>query len=299
MDHSADSRRRRRFMRSESDGPLVLDSVDQRVLEALAQVDLASLPQLAEYVGQSAKTTRERMRRLFDGRAVDIIPCTRAALGQDTGPADVLGSAPNVYAITPTGRSAAGLMSGSAARASRLGPQSALFAAHTLAVTDVLIWLTACERHDPSVSLSCWRAGAEAAIPATGHLASVTARPDAWFAAACGPGVLVGLVEVDRSTEPLAGRRWADKLSQYEALFDSAGIKRATGYANARLLAIAPDAARRQRLSAYIEAHASPSLAGRCWLAERAVLDVPRLGIPVWQRPGHVGLHPLVEDPAR
>lgn len=298
MDHSADTRRRRRFMRSESDRPLVLDLVDQRVLEVLAQVDVASLPQLAEYVGQSAKTTRERMRRLFDGRAVDIIPCTRAALGQDIGPADVLGSAPNVYAINPAGRSAAGLMTPLWARASRLGPQSALFLAHALAVTDVLLWLTACERHDPSVSLSSWRAGAQAAIPATRHLASVTARPDAWFAAACGPGVLVGLVEVDRSTEPLAGRRWADKLSQYEALFDSAGIKRATGYSNARLLVIVPDSARRQRLCSYIEAYASPSLASRCWLAERTVLHVPHFGAPLWLRPGRTALVPLVEAPA-
>lgn len=43
-----------------------------------------------------------------------------------------------------------------------------------------------------------------------------------------------------------------------------------------------------------IRENAGQAVAERFWLAERAVTDLPDLVRPLWQRPGHQFLNPLV-----
>jgi Rad3-related DNA helicase len=119
-------------------------------------------------------------------------------------------------------------------------------------------------------------------------------RPDAWFAYRMASQVLVALLEVDRGTERLGGRRWEEKLTAYHALFASGRLKELIGYARARVLVVTPDAQRRDRLAEFILSRAESQLADRFWLTERSALVPEELGAEVWRKPGSGLLATLV-----
>jgi len=144
-----------------------------------------------------------------------------------------------------------------------------------------------------------WRDGEAAAIGLDRERAPLAVRPDAWFVLRLGRAVLVGLVEVDRGTER-GDRRWGEKLDAYAALFAGGRLPAVTGYVNARVLVLTPDARRRDALTGLLAERAQETGAaagvGRFWLAERSVLEGAELTAPAWRRPGCDGLCPLVTD---
>ena len=113
------------------------------------------------------------------------------------------------------------------------------------------------------------------------------------------PLVLVGLVEADQGTER-GLMRWSEKLVSYAALFSSVRLSQITGYTQARVLVVAPNAGRRDGLTDLISAQTQeqrldPSLSGRFFIAERgAWMAQPDLAAPVWRRAGSDSLVPLV-----
>jgi hypothetical protein len=184
------------------------------------------------------------------------------------------------------------------------GPKNALLLRHELAVSDLYVWLALAAQagRDAGHELLEWRSGRGAAIRlGTGRGSRRFVRPDAWFAyrlAAPSPAgappapVLVGLAEIDRGTERFLPR-WAEKAAAYSALFARGYLKAATGYANARVIVVTPDAGRRDALAGYLSG-LEPSLANRFWLAERGALLTGGLSVPAWRTPGSALLRPLI-----
>jgi hypothetical protein len=235
------------------------------------------------------------MRELFDAGLVDVMPVSRLALAPPDAPNDaslLYGSAPNLYVPTPRGLELllhAGLIGKETVKrtAASYGPKNSLFLAHELAVRDVRVWLEgATQAAHGEQQVLAWKDGNEAVLD-LGHGGSV--RPDAWFVHRIGqtenrPSVLVGLVEVDRGTER-GDKRWQEKLGAYEELFSGGALKVATGYVNARILVITPDARRRDGLATFI-GERSGTMAPRFWFAERVVLQHPSLAAPYWWQSG-------------
>lgn len=315
-DLNSHSPRRCRYARAPVPNvPVSLTPVKVRMLVFLAELRFLSLPQLASLCCPAArrdlseKAARRHLRVLYDAGMVDVLAVSRAALAPpDVGndPSLLYGSAPNVYAPTVTGLKLlvrVGLVEEDVLRrpAPSYGPRNSLFLAHELAVRDVRVWLEEAARvggHE----LLVWRDDEAAVIPLRLDADSPAVRPDAWFVLRVHlvqkdrttqkQAVLVGLVEVDRGTER-GERHWREKVAKYEALYGGEGLRGATGYVNARVLVLTPDAQRRDRLAAIIDEEGS-LLSGRVWLAAQGALERTDLQVSLWRRPGDPTLHPLI-----
>ena len=298
--------RRRRYARSLSPtASASLTPTRVEILRYLAELRFLSLPQIARLccpAGRrdlSEKSARRQMRALFDGRLVDVLPVYRAALAPPGAPNDaslLYGSAPNVY--TPTARGLdvlhrAGLAGPSDASRKKpaYGPRNSLFLAHELAVRDVRVWLELAARGGGH-GIERWHDGEEAAIGLDRAQPPLAVRPDAWFVLRLGRSVLVGLVEVDRGTER-GDQRWREKLDAYAALFAGGCLPAVTGYVNARVLVVTPNARRRDRLAGTIDEYGG-ALASKFWMAERAILDQSSLYLPQWRQRANMPLRPLI-----
>ena len=300
--------RRRRYDRAPSSAAVLsLTPTKTRMLLLLAELRFLSLPQIArlccpaERRDLSEKSARRQMRALFDAGLVDVLPVSRAALTPSEAPNDaslLYGSAPNVYAPTATGLDAlykAGLRGREPKGRSKpaYGPKNSLFLAHELAVRDVRVWLEEVARGG-GYELEAWHDGEEAAIDLARNQAPFWVRPDAWFVLRLPKAVLVGLVEVDRGTER-GDRRWQEKLTAYEALFEDRDLAAVTGYVNARVLVITPNPGRRDRLAGFIADQDGP-VESKFWIAASEVMAVPSLSAKCWQHPLGSALKPLVPD---
>ena len=245
------------------------------------------------------------MRGLFDAGLVDVLPVSRLALASPDAPNDstlLYGSAPNLYVPTARGLDSlyrAGVIGKDLVKRAipSYGPKNSLFLAHELMVRDVRVWLEASAQASAGEqNVLEWRDGQEAAMGLDGESARHQVKPDAWFVYGLRPEpqkmVLVGLVEVDRGTER-GDRRWLEKLEAYGFLFSSDALLATTGYQNARVLVITPDARRRDWLAGYIAAQGGP-VAARFWLAAREVLDAPILCDHFWRQSGRSTLSSLV-----
>jgi len=162
-------------------------------------------------------------------------------------------------------------------------------------VRDVRVWLELAARGGGH-EIERWHDGEEAAISLERERAPYAVRPDAWFVLRLGRAVLVGIVEVDRGTER-GDHRWREKLNAYGALFADGRLPVVTGYVNARVLVIAPDARRRDRLCEMVGEAVGP-LASRFWFASASVLDRPDFGDGQWRRYGEADVQPLLASEA-
>lgn len=295
--------RRSRYARDPGAAPRVLTPSQMRALLTVADFRLVSLPQLLRLHGLSPKGMQRSMRALFDAGLVDVIPVPRALLAgsEDANDATLLyGSAPNLYAPTRAGLKLLheNGMIGEARAGAVYGPKNALFLRHEMQVRDVRVWLLRAAVQRAGGGVLAWHDGVDAAISLDRDQAPKQARPDAWFVLRLGSiggreAVLTGLVEADRGTER-GENRWKDKLQAYGALFVGNQLKAATGYVNARVLVVCPDARRRDGLAALIARRADPALAGRFWLVGRDALNQPDLTRCDWLQAGSALLRPLV-----
>lgn len=301
--------RRRRYARSLCPvAPVSLTPTRVEILRHLAELRFLSLPQIARLCCPSGrrdlseKNARRHMRALFDGGLVDVLPVSRAALAPPGAPNDaslLYGSAPNVYALAARGLEVlhrAGLAGppDTGRKKPAYGPRNSLFLAHELAVRNVRVWLELAARGGGH-ELERWRDGEAAAIDLERQQAPYVVRPDAWFILSLEQAVLVGLVEVDRGTER-GDRRWREKLGAYGALFAGERLPAVTGYVNARVLVVCPDARRRDRLAELVGQHAGPGLAERFWLADGGALEGIGLLQSVWKRPFRNRLWPQISS---
>ena len=279
-------------------------------LRYLAELRFLSLPQMArlccpaERRDLSEKSARRHLRSLFDAGLVDVLPVSRAALAPPDAKNDASllhGSAPNVYAPTREGLR---LLVRPATRgrtwlgdAPSYGPKNTLFLAHELLVRDVRVWLEECARTNGH-AVERWEDGEAAAIPldGRGHPRSsgrTPGSPTGW-ARSCWWGWW------RRTGAPSgADRRWREKLEAYAALYAGAALREATGYVNARVLVVCPDARRRDRLAASLPEWSQQTglpteLLERIWLVERGALAGTNLGEATWRRTGSGAQWPLV-----
>lgn len=298
--------RRRRYARCPAEALYVsLTPVRLEILRFLVELRFLSLPQIARLCCPSPrqdlaeKSARRQMRLLFDAGLVDVLPVSRAALAPAGLPNDaslLYGSAPNVYAATQLGMetlSRAGLMDkpDTTRKKPTYGPKNSLFLAHELAVRDVRVWLETIARKE-GYELERWQDGEAAAIDLDHKRPLFSVRPDAWFVLRLQEVVLVGLVEVDRGTER-GDRRWQEKLTTYEALFENGDLAAVTGYVNARVLVITPNAGRRDWIAGFIADQNGPATS-KFWIAASDVMTVPSLSTECWRQPMNVFLEPLV-----
>ena len=303
--------RRRRYARFPAEAFCVsLTPVRLEILRFLAELRFLSLPQIARLCYSSPrqdlaeKSARRQMRVLFDVGLVDVLPVSRAALATAGLPNDaslLYGSAPNIYAPTALGLETlfrAGLMEkpDSARKKPSYGPKKSLFLAHELAVRDMRVWLELVAR-EAGYELEQWRDGEAAAMNLDRDQPPFKVRPDAWFVLRLGPTVLVGLVEVDRGTER-GNRHWDEKLITYGMLFASRQLPSVTGYVNARILVLTPNAKRRDLLANFISNQSGTnqvgSVATRFWLSDLGALTVSNLSAECWRQPGALVLRSLV-----
>ena len=289
-DPTAPMPRRKRYQRaSTSDTTATLTPLKVRILRYMAECRLLSLPQIASLAELSAKGARRQMRQLFDLGLVDIVPVPRAALAETDAPNDstlLYGSAPNIYVPSASGLRhllEMGIIDKAMAKRAIpvYGPKNGLFLRHELMVRDVRVWLETCARHHGGEHrVLAWRDGNEAAIEmGSGSVRRVL--PDAWFVyqvrAEPKSVVLVGIVEVDRGTER-GLVRWQEKADAYAALFASDALLKATGYKNARVLVVTPNAVRREQLADLIaESGVTGDCIARFWIAEAAALTQERI----------------------
>ncbi len=299
-----DRLRRSRYARDPAAAPRALTPLMVQALQTVGDFRFASLPQLVRLHGDparsggSSKAVQRAMRALLDAGLVDVIPVPRAILaapGEANDATLLFGSAPNLYAPTKAGlkllcengMTGEGGIAGGTRPGAAYGPKNALFLRHEMEVRDVRVWAVIAAAARPRTGLLEWRDGAEAAISLGAERAPRHVRPDARFVLRLGradsrEAVLVGLVEVDRGTER-GERRWGEKIEAYGSLLEGDRLRDATGYVNARVLVICPDARR-----------ADPALAARFWLAGRDALARPDLGRSDWRRADSPLMRPLV-----
>ena len=302
---SNEVQRRRRYLRQPTSAPVTPTPKKMALLTSIAEYGIISLPQLARLHNLSYKAARKHLREMFDAGWVEVVPVPRSAY-QMTGMASqtakmtgetmsVLGSAPNVFVITRAGGRLLDEIGWESERAPdhRYKERGGYFLTHELEVKDVRIWLELSARHRTSEALVDWRDTGAAEIDLKRTKLPKVVRPDAWFIYTLKSAVLVGLIEVDRGTER-GTRRWLEKITAYEALFQSSRLKEVTGYVNARILIVTPDTRRRNQLTELLEKHAPPLLQQRTWLVEKSALDPLGMERAVWQRPGNTLLSPLV-----
>jgi len=238
------------------------------------------------------------MRVLFDAGLVRVVAVPRAALACATSSNDahlLFGSAPNIFTLSPKGQALL-YREGLIDRAKPLpsyGPKNTLFLAHELMLTDARIWLSLCARQHAEHQVLSWHDGGEAAMDLHRTQPPKSVYPDAWFVYALGEQRLVGLLEVDRSTERGA-RRWKEKIAAYTALFSGSRLKGITGYAHARLMVITLTERRREALTSFIAHHAPAHLSKRFWLADHSIFATPGFSVAHWQRPSGNSLEPFI-----
>jgi len=291
--------RRRRYEPRGQAGALTLTPKKVALLEWVGELGLACVPQLAALVDVTPQAVRRHLRELFDHDLLRVIPTSRLALADPTASVDpslIYGSAPNIYSLTRAGVRTLGDL-GREVRAGgpQIAPRNSQLLAHELAIRDVRVWLELAARPHSDYRLERWECGGSAEIALQRSQPPKVARPDAWFVFRLGERVLVGLVEVDRGTER-GTKRWIEKVSAYRHLFTGSALPAATGYQNARVLVIAPSVRRRDAISKVVAAHTSGELAARFWLAERSVLDEPRLSQVAWVKPGDGSVLPLLTE---
>lgn len=302
--------RRRRYRPAAVAGRLVVTPPKRALLEAVARLEVASLPQLARLTGPSEQSARRHLRELFDHGLVRVIPVSRFVLadGEAANDASLLfGSAPNIYTLTRRGARELERVGGRPPERlrERYGPRNTYFLAHELGIRDVRVWLELTARRHPGHTLERWEDGGAAEIslesPATvtlpGGKSGVLRKvlPDAWFVYRLPAGVLVGFVEVDRGTER-GERRWGQKLAAYTRLLTSGELKRVTGYHRARILTFTPAAARREVLARFIERDAPPETVASFWFTAPDGWSAPDFSTPCWRRGGTTELQPLLPN---
>jgi len=268
-----------------------------QLLRYLAELGLASLPQLARLACPSHKSARRHLRSLFDAGLVEVVPASRILLAGPEMPNDaslLFGSAPNLYTLTRAGvRLLVDLGVEVPSPTHRYGPKNSLFLGHELAVRDVRVWLEVTAREYRGHRLETWKDGPNASLDPDRSEVHRLAEPDAWFAYRFDRKVLVGLLEYDRGTER-GTVRWKAKVAGYQALFAGTRLTAVTTYQNARVIVITPNTRRRDALANFLATDAPTELASRFWLASRSVLDQPDLMQPVWRHSGSGLLRPLV-----
>lgn len=303
-------KRRKRYERASVPVALpALTPVKVQMLRYLAEMRFLSLPQLArlccpaerengEREDLSRKSARKHLRTLFDAGLVTVLPVSRLALASPDAANDaslLYGSAPNVYAPTTEALQLllrAGLIEREWAKRPLVayGPKNSLFLAHELQVRDVRVWLERCAASSGGQQkLLTWKDGQDSVIE-LGDTSPRRIRPDAWFIYQVKPAqdggkpmVLVAFVEVDRGTER-GERHWGEKLSAYSALFMGSALKSATGYTNARVLVITPDAQRRDWLIEFVTDLGN--VTSKFWGIENNLLGQSDMMQPVWRHCG-------------
>lgn len=289
--------RRRRSVRQPVTQSVPLTPKRLAFLETVAEFREVTLPQLATRVGCSPKSARQAMRALFDSGLVDCLPLPRWVLAEPVDQADWLyGSGPNLYQITRAGLEvlhAVGLAEDVEPPDRRHRQPNLLLLRHLLLLRDVRLWVEQSARRYPGHRLELWKEEGEAQIDLHRVLPPTQLRPDARFHYRLGGMVLVAFLEVDRGTER-GSRRWKEKVSAYEALFQGGLLREATGFSKARLLVVTSETRRRDHLAAFLVS--SPVLAERCWLAGRSILETGDIHQPGWRRPADPTLRPLLSS---
>jgi hypothetical protein len=304
--------RRKRFARADAAKIVTLTPVKLQILEHIFTCRLLSLPQIASLMAVSDQSARRHIRELYDGGLVERMPVSRAALADPEEANDVTllyGSAPNIHTISKLGlqRLVDGGIVGNEALRRPIpiyGPQNTLFLRHELMVRDVRVWLEQVVRDRPDRrKVLSWIDGEDAAIYIP--KAKITVKPDARFLLQLDvmesgqPLILSGLVEVDRGTERGISR-WSQKLCAYTSLFaDRATLAAATGYVNARVIVITPNATRTNKLIRTLEVlsveHKMDSESVESyWIAEKSILENPNTSDAKWSIPGIEGKLPLL-----
>jgi hypothetical protein len=282
-----------------SGGPReAMTALKLRLLRYVGDYGIVSLPQLARLACPSPKSARRHMRELFDAGLVRVIAVPRAALAGQEALNDVslmFGTAPNIYTLTRTGQKY--LMELGFTESIRsipeYGPRNSLFLAHELMIRDVRIWIElSAEEHDDGEVIR-WCDGTDSEIALKANYGSKVLRPDAWFTCRLGAKILVGFVEADRGTER-GCKRWSEKIKGYQLLFASGGVHATTGFVNARILVLVPNERRKDVLAGFLAREAPAELRSRFWLADRSILEDPRLDQLVWRQPGRTELQPIV-----
>lgn len=274
---------RKLFERSAPDHPLT--SMKVELLLFVAECRVLTVPQLAGLSGRSESAVRRHMCDLYHLELVERAGVNRSSLAKPGTPNTenlLWGRAPTIYTLTRRG--------GETLIKARLldripdipdyGPLNSEFLAHETEVRDVRVWLEKCKRKGQGF-VAEWRDWTDAHIG--------TARPDAWFVHQLETASLVGLVETDRKTERKPSE-WQKKVADYGKLFEGDAIKEATGKKHARVIVIAPDGARREKIASVVQG----PWAGKFYIAEAGALGRADLESPIWRVPGKPVLQALV-----
>jgi hypothetical protein len=283
---------RKVFERAAPDHPLTPHKLC--LLRWVAECGLLTVAQLSGLSDLSEKSVRGHMRDLFDLGLVDRIGVPRAALadvGAPNSPSLLWGRAPAVYSLSRLGIRClgdSGLLDPPRPPCfERYGPKNHLFLAHEVEIRDVRVWLERLRWTYAHPGVSRWFSGSDAKAG--------PARPDAWFVYEMPSATLVAFVEVDRGTER-SPSRWREKFRNYEKLLTGSTVSDLTGYSQARVLVIAPDARRRDDIGSVITAclPGSSIQPDRFWLSAKGVMKDASFTEGVWRVPGRPELMPMV-----
>lgn len=278
--------RRRLFERGEPEHPLTGYKI--RLLECIADLEIAIPAQLSARTGMSGQAVRKHLRDLFDLGLVERMGVHRSALAdpEENDTSLLYGRAPTIYTLSKEG----GRVLGVAVKTPSYGPRNAVLLAHELGARDFRVWLELVAKDYGHPGIVSWLMGSEAIVG--------RARPDARFVYQFKGVRLLGLLEIDRGTETLT--RWKEKFSQYAPLLTpgSTALKEATGESRGRVLVVTPNEKRRAGIADVIwscldKARIEPE---RYWITVRSSLGNRDLAAPVWQVPELEGLQPLVPE---
>ena len=296
---SSERTRKRRYVPQKIQG-VSLTPLKSLLLQRVAEYGIISLPQLARIAGITPKSARRHLRELFDGGLVEVVAVARIALAPAASASDpglLYGSAPNLYRLKSAGKRLLlhhDLLDEAHIRiVPDYGPKNSLFLAHELAIRDVRVWLELAAKKEPEQELMDWREGGEAFLPLEAGDKPRCVRPDAWFVYGVGTNRLVGLVEVDRSTER-GPRQWGRKVEDYRTLYGSELLEKTIGFKSARLLVFAPDVKRRDALTRLLEENAPATVTTKAWLTTQATTEGSDLTASVWRKPNVPGLHSML-----
>ena len=291
-----DAAARPRYRRRPPPRPVALTPNRLAVLKAVGRFGICTSPQLVAATGLHPKAAQRAARALFDGGFLEVVAISRAALLEPSAedPHYPFGSAPNLYCLSRKGKDALAELEADVSPGFLQRPSGAswIFVRHEVFVTDAFIFFGRCAARYPGHRLEVLRRGREAEMGLGRAERPKVVRPDGWFLYRLGSSTLVGILEVDRSSERRAA--WKEKIAAYDALFSGHRLLEITGKKRARLLVLTPDRDRRDGLARLIAEEGSPAVAERTWLAERQALETPDLSLSTWVQPGKEGSEPLV-----